>query len=142
MAQTSLPQTSAGMLVSHQFGSITLPVPVPSQLMSGSLSLIRFRVTVLSDGCVPAGSSTVTTTPPDANVAPPGTLPVIQLCFTVTSCAPTIAMPMPESGGPSPGGHTSVLSLTLFQRTSMSPAGPGASARNSMPTQFSVALLA
>jgi hypothetical protein len=136
-----LSQRPPGLLVLHSLPTKRLPEPDPSQKMSGRLRRISLPTTELSVGAVPPNPRTKTT-PPWKAVGPEGTLPKISLPCISTSLAPKRKMPTPERGGPSsPPGHERVLLRTSLPSTSKLPAGPGASARNSIPTQLLWTLL-
>src|SRR5215213_5475680 len=120
-----------GLLVLQSLGLKRLPEPLLSQKMSG-----LFRRTVLLVGGVPL-KPLVTTTPPERPVGPDGMLWTMLLPSISMPLAPSSAIPIPESGGaPSKAGHARVLFTTLLPRTSNTPAGPGSSARNIIPTQL------
>src|SRR5215207_6248830 len=125
-----------GLLVLQLLGFKRLPEPLLSQKMSGLFRRIVLPVRVLLVGGVPS-KPLVTTTPPEKPVGPDGTLWMMWLSLISMPLAPSNAMPTPESGGASSkAGHARVLFTTLLPRTSNTPAGPGASARNNIPTQL------
>src|SRR5919107_5883468 len=135
-----------GLLVLQVLGLKRLPEPLLSQKMSGLFRRIVLPVTVLFLGGVPSKLRTATT-PPEWKkgvvVGPDGTLWTMRLSLISMPLAPSSAIPNPEIGGASPwAGHARVLFITLLPRTSNTPAGPGASARNNIPRQLSCTWLA
>jgi hypothetical protein len=75
--------------------------------------------------------------------APDGTFSRTWFARISTLLAPKRPMPTPESRGVSAvAGQARLLCCTVLPSTSNSPAGPGASAMNIIPTQLSWALLA
>src|SRR5215208_4305592 len=125
-----------GLLVLQLLGLRRLPEPLLSQKMSGLFRRMVLPTTVLLVGAVSPGTL-LKTIPPEKAVGPDGTLWTMWFPRISIPLAPSSTIPTPETRGVcSMAGHARVLFATSLPLTSNAPAGPGASARNTIPRQL------